>query len=365
MRARITADFVDGSVINDQLNKIEEATKAIDREFRSVDEAPTSEQFKEALILRLRGASKRPQKSFNGFIEAFISERAKLPNYSQSSIKVYKTTRNHYLSFTKGRMIEFKDIDLDHLNRFVSFLRRKDLGDNTVHKIMATLRAIFYEAAKKGLHQSPKFSLSDTKVTRRDSDSVYLNLEELTKLVNLDLSGNLRLARVRDLFLIGAYTGLRYSDFTNITSTNIRKLQKTEILTVTTQKTQDKLEIPLHPIVKRILTQYGGQPPKQISNQKLNTYMKEICQMLEMDELVRVRAYPAGKMKVFSIPKWELVSSHTARRSFATNAYKAGIDAISIMKITGHKQHNTFMKYIRVDKEENAVRMANHIFFSS
>jgi site-specific recombinase XerD len=363
MRARVTADFVDAQVINDQLNRIEEYVKVIDREFRTEEEPPSAEQFKKALNQKLQGVIKSPKNSFTAFIETFIIERAEMPNYSLASIKVYKTARNHYSKFTKGKTIDFKDVTLEHLNQFVSFLRRNDLGDNTVHKIMATLRAIFYEASKRGLHQNPKFSISDTKVTRRDSDTVYLNIDELIRIKNLDLSKNVRLSKVRDLFLIGAFTGLRFSDFTNITSSNIRKVDHKEILTITTQKTQDRLEIPLHPIVKTILNSNGGLPPKLISIQKLNTYLKEICQILGMNELVTIREYPAGKMKVSQVPKWELVSSHTARRSFATNAYKAGIDAISIMKITGHKQHTTFMKYIRVDKEENAVRMAGHAFF--
>ncbi len=363
MRVRETADFSNALAINDQLNRMEEYAKVVDREFRAKEDPPSGEQFKEALNQKLQGTTKAPKTSFSGFIETFISERAAMPNYSIASIKVYKTARNHYYRFTKGKTIEFKDIDLEHLNKFVSFLRKMELEDNTVHKILATLRAMFYEAAKRGFHPNPKFSISDTKVTRRDSDSVYLNMAELEKLQNLDLHSNTRLSRVRDLFLIGAYTGLRFSDFSNISSTNIREVDQEEIITVTTQKTQDRLEIPLHPVVKVILSKNGGVTPKQISIQKLNTYMKELCKMMSLDEVVTIREYPGGKMKVSQIPKWELVSSHTARRSFATNAYKAGIDAISIMKITGHKQYSTFMKYIRVDKEENAVRMAKHAFF--
>lgn len=363
MRARETADFIDALVINDQLNRLEEYAKVVDREFRSKEDPPSGEQFKEALNQKLQGTIKSSKTSFTGFMETFISERAGMPNFALASIKVYKTARNHYFRFAKGKTIEFKDVNLEHLNKLVSYLRRKDLGDNTVHKIMATLRAMFYEAAKRGLHQSPKFMISDMKVTRRDSDSVYLTVAELEKLQNLDLSSKPRLSRVRDLFLIGSFTGLRFSDFTGITSANIRVVDTKEILTITIQKTQDRLEIPLHPIVKAILTRYGGLPPKQISIQKLNTYMKEICQLLGMNELVTIRKYPGGQMKVSQVPKWELVSSHTARRSFATNAYKSGIDAISIMKITGHKQYSTFMKYIRVDKEENAVRMSQHAFF--
>lgn len=365
MRARTNADFLDAQFINDSLDRMEFHAKAIAKEFRSNENPPTAEQFKESLFQQLQGIRKTPINSFTNFIDTLITERSEMPNYSIASIKVYKTARNHYFRFTRGKTIEFKDVDLDHINKFVAFLRGKELGDNTVHKTLATLRSMFNEAAKRGLHKEASFLISDAKVTRRDSDNVYLSLDELKQLQQLDLSSNSRLSRVRDLFLIGAYTGLRFSDFTSISSNNIKKVDDIKILTITTQKTQDKLDIPLHPVVKSILSKYGGQPPNQISIQKLNDYIKELCQMTGMDQLVTIREYPAGKMKVSQLPKWELVSSHTARRSFATNAYKAGIDAIAIMKITGHKQHNTFMKYIRVDREENAIRLANHSFFNT
>jgi integrase len=181
-------------------------------------------------------------------------------------------------------------------------------------------------------------------------------------MTELDLGNDHRLARVRDLFLIGAYTGLRYSDFISLTPNNLIQLEGEEVFEVHTVKTNDQLYIPTHPIVLDILKHHGG-PPKPLSNQKLNKYLKELCRMIGLNETVTKRTYKGGVRREEHYKKWELVSSHTARRSFATNAYKEKMDAIAIMKITGHKQYDTFMKYIKVDKKENAVRMAGHPYF--
>jgi len=363
MRARATADFFDSQVINENLNRLEEHVKAIDREFRAKGEIPTVEEFKEAMRKSINGGQEASKSSFSAFVEAFIRERSAMPNYSPASIKVYKTARNHYFKYTRGKAVEFKDVTLDHLADFVTYLRKKGFGDNYVHKLLATLRAMLNDAQKRDIGKHTPFSIGSFKVTKRDSDTVYMNMEELTRLEHLDLSGNPKLARVRDLFLLGSFTGLRFSDFTKITPDHIKSVDGVEILSIAVTKTQDLVEIPFHPVVKKILVRNDGQPPQPISNQKMNTYLKELCQLLDMNELVTKREFPGGKMKVLQIPKWQLVSSHTARRSFATNAYKAGIDAISIMKITGQKQHSTFMKYIRVSKEENAVRVGRHAFF--
>jgi integrase len=162
----------------------------------------------------------------------------------------------------------------------------------------------------------------------------------------------------------GICTGLRYSDFTRLTQDNLKVIDGKEIFQLVAKKTKARLDVPCHPVVKRILDQNDGRPPKAISNQKMNDYLKDIGQLMELNDLVTKRIDPGGQVKVLEIPKWKLLSSHTARRSYATNAYKAGLDSLSIMKITGHTQHSTFMKYIRVTGEENAVRMADHKFYA-
>lgn len=363
MRARTGGRFLDGQIINDNLSRIEEAARTVDREFRVKGEKPTQEQFKAGLANKLAGGRPEAEMTFNDFLERFILERAALPNYSKATIQVYRTTQNHYLRFVRGRVIEFRDLTQEHLEQFVNDLRKRGLGDNTTHKFISTLRAIIREASRKGLTASPTFNIRDANLTRRESDSVYLNEKELATLKEIDLSGNERLAKVRDLFIIGAYTGLRFSDFTNIKPENIQTIDGNRILSIPVIKTQDRVEIPIHKFVDDIILKNEGYPPGKISSQKFNQYIKELCEQVGFTDAIVIRTFHGGQMKIASIPKYQLVSSHTARRSFATNAYKAGINNIAIMKITGHKQVTTFMKYIKISKIENAIELSNHSFF--
>ena len=156
--------------------------------------------------------------------------------------------------------------------------------------------------------------------------------------------------RVRDLFIVGAYTGLRFSDLTNIRPENIRN----GMISIEQHKTDGKVVIPCHKIVTSILNKYNGTLPRSVLNQKMNDYIKEVCQLVGLDELVTKSITKGGKRIINSHKKYEIISTHTARRSFATNAYKKGVPTITIMKITGHCTEKAFLKYIKLSKEEHA-----------
>jgi len=97
----------------------------------------------------------------------------------------------------------------------------------------------------------------------------------------------------------------------------------------------------------------------------MNRYLKELGEVAGIDEPVIITRTQGGEKVSETKRKFELISTHTARRSFATNAYKAGVPSLAIMTITGHKTEEAFMRYIQVSKEENAVLMAKHPFFNS
>lgn len=191
------------------------------------------------------------------------------------------------------------------------------------------------------------------KVLKEDSDSVYLNEEEITRLYNLDLSKTERLDKTRDLFIIGCWTGLRFGDLSQVNRDNI----KDDFLTVRTKKTDQKIVIPLHHLVKSTLEKYNYSLPRLISNQKLNDYLKEICEMAEINEDTVKSMTKGGKTSSTKNKKFDLITSHTARRSFATNQYLRGVPSRLIMMITGHKTETVFLKYIKVTAQEEAERL--------
>jgi integrase len=124
-----------------------------------------------------------------------------------------------------------------------------------------------------------------------------------------------------------------------------------------TQKTKEQVIIPTNPVILEIFDKYQQNPnklPKTISNQKFNDYIKEVCKLAGLTEKGRLTSKP-------DVMLWEVISSHTARRSFATNYYLQGFPTIDLMKITGHKTETAFLKYIRVSKLETAKRLNQHI----
>ena len=190
-----------------------------------------------------------------------------------------------------------------------------------------------------------------------------MNLEELERIRGLNLTQSPSLERVRDLFLIGCYTGLRYSDFIKIQPENITIEGNGQYLEMLTQKTSQRVVIPLKPIVLEILNKYEGSIPKPLSNQKMNQYLKVIGKEAGITNKILVIRTKAGIRSEKLVPKYELIRTHTCRKSFAANAFRSGLSTLSIMKITGHKTETQFFKYVRITEQENASNLINHEFF--
>jgi len=138
------------------------------------------------------------------------------------------------------------------------------------------------------------------------------------------------------------------------------------VIKITTAKTGETVIIPIHTVVKRIVDHYGGFPPS-ISNQKTNENLKTIMEIAGFDSDVIVTEYRGGKNKRTDIvkKKYELITTHTARRSFATNMYLSGdVPVHSIMKITGHRTERSFLTYIVLENREHTDIVGMSKFFT-
>jgi len=278
---------------------------------------------------------------------------------TESTLKKYGTCFYHLKQYSKqkGKTFDFADIDLEFYHAFTDYLINGcQLATNTVGKQIAILKGFLNEATERGINENRSFKSSRFKVVTEESEAVYLTEDELTKIFNTDFDNSPRLDRVRDLFLVGCWTGCRFSDFSTITPSQI----KAGMLHVEQEKTGNKVVIPLHPVVNSILGKYNGVLPEAPSNQKFNDYIKEVCELAGIDTSETLSITKGGKRISETKPKYQLVSSHTARRSFATNLYKDGFPSISIMAITGHKTEKAFLKYIKVTPEEHASLLQLH-----
>ncbi len=296
------------------------------------------------------------------FIDSFIKKSKDRTNektglkISNRTIQKYDTTLKVLKDFQKqyNRLIDFSTIDLDFYQDFKAYLTNDlKFATNTIGKYISTLKVFLNEAKEQGyiVYISKRF-----KGVSEESESIYLDENDLTKLYDHDFSKKPRLERVRDLFIVAAWTGLRFSDFTALKPQNF----KNDRIEIKQYKTKGKVIIYLHPMAKRILEKYDWKLPISISNQKFNKYIKDVAKDAELKSTVAKSITKGGMTVSQNYEKWELVSSHTARRSFATNLYKSGFPAISIMAITGHKTEKAFLSYIRVTPEEHALKLREH-----
>lgn len=258
------------------------------------------------------------------------------------------------------KKLSFDRINLDFYNDFIDYLtKEKKYTPNTIGKHIANVKLFMNEATERGYNTKFDYKSKRFKTTSETVESIYLTEPELLKIYNHDFSKNRKLEKTRDLFIIGCFTGLRFSDFSKLKIENI----KDEEINVRTQKTGERVVIPIHWTVKQILGKYTETQtglPRPISNQKMNEYLKEIGKAVELNENVFLTTTKGGVKVQTSIPKYDLMTTHTARRSFATNLFLNGFPPISIMKITGHKTEKSFMKYIKISQEENATLLRLH-----
>ncbi len=192
-------------------------------------------------------------------------------------------------------------------------------------------------------------------------DNIALNETELQALADLDLANHPYLDRVRDQFLLLAWTGCRDSDLGKLSSEYIINKDADDWFYLEQQKTGAKVMIPILPPIVPILEKYSYQPPKPISNQKVNDYVKEVARLAGFDteEVIRHTQQKEDSFEVGTVetrlPKWQAITAHTARRSFATNMYNREYPTLEIMAVTGHKTEAAFLSYIKV-KQEDHVR---------
>ncbi|MFZ6664868.1 phage integrase SAM-like domain-containing protein [Peijinzhouia sedimentorum] len=369
-QARLVKDFPQGKIFNQILDYIKESAKKclIDIE-KELQRPPTAKELKEEIIKAINPDAPQPNSEsatkpkfmelFARFIkESETGERLKDTGerFTQLTIKKYRTTETRLKEFGRKYFLDFDTIDQNFYKKFLQFLNKHNYKPNTIGKYIQVVKTFMKYATENGYNSNMSFQKSTFKVFSITGFSIYLNEEEIAELWSLDLSTDKRLEPIRDLFIVGCYTGLRYSDFSRLNEKHIED----GFFRIKTLKTAQPVIIPVHPIVEEIMTRNEGLP-KAISNQKTNQYLKEVTAMVpSLQQIIEVDQVEGGQKINRKIPKWQLVTTHTARRSFATNIYKQGLmTSFDIMQITGHKTEQAFLKYIKVTPEEAAKRLQN------
>ncbi|XVJ66861.1 MAG: site-specific integrase [Lacibacter sp.] len=371
-RAKQTSKFTEHPEFNRRLDNIAADIRNAFRNYKNENngEIPSPETFKEILNREIKKTAVKNEKKLTllNFFEEIIKrsrEGTRLHHKTSkpinaNTLKTYATTFKHLTEFQKlkRKEIDFQTVNLEFYSDYTEYLiKTLKLSTNTVGKHIQIIKMIMNEATETGDNTNLSFKGKRFITVREDSDNIYLTQSEIDELSELDLSNDIRLDRVRDLFLIGCYTGLRYSDY----STLEPKHFKNGFIEVKQSKTGHPVTIPMHQKVKGILAKYDGELPKSISNQKTNDYLKELASEATLLKVKVEKSITKGGAKVTEVyEKWELLTTHTARRSFATNQYLSGVPTVTIMAITGHKTEKSFLRYIKLSSNEHAKLLKMH-----
>ncbi|MHB8259919.1 MAG: phage integrase SAM-like domain-containing protein [Bacteroidia bacterium] len=359
-RARETKQFKQYPEFNSLLQKIED--KAFDAYRKLVTDSvvPTIDKLRVELKRKLLVGELSKKNDFILFIQDSIKNSTKRPN----TIMSYTNTLNHLIKFKEKykRELTFDTIDMAFYDQFMKYCLQKNYATNTIGNLIKIIKVFMNEAFDKKQTTNLEFKSRRFKKVDEESENIYLTEVELQKIYEQDLSKNGELDKIRDLFIIGCYTGLRFSDLFMISNENLT--DENTKLRIKTEKTGELVIIPLHKYIREILKKHDGVPQYKINNKAMNEGLRTLGELVGIKETVLISTTKGGVVETKPYKKHELISAHTARRSFATNAYLRDIPAISIMKITGHQSEKSFLKYIKISQQDNADKLINHPFFN-
>ncbi len=307
-----------------------------------------------------------------------LKHRQSVP-LSKSHIHVIAAVRNNVVKYeeTVKRRFALNDVDMDFQRGYVGWNIARGLSANTLNDYMHTIRLVMQAAYNSKLTKNDAFRNPCFVPQPKKVDNVVISVGQVEQMLAFDLTtpdialkvkairmrdhGNIRLPDVqlavlmkqliisRDAFAVGCLTGQRYSDYGRITKDMLVTLKDVSFIKLYQRKTGKKVFIPLDYRVLEILNRYGGEIPYQSRN-IFNRNIRIIGELLGWTGKVELN----GKERLF----YECLSSHTARRSFATNAFIAGIPISSILAVTGHSREEHLRRYLQLDIKERGMMAA-------
>ena len=327
--------------LDDVIKDCEKENKALHREFLKI-------RFEERFNHK---ETKKDDKGVVSAVQDFIDAKNMSMGQSDSWNQKYQNLKMklEYFQEHKGRTLIFTDINQDWLDEYCGFLRTinkkpfKPHNDNTLHRNINFLFTFLHWSAEK--YHKINLSRIKNQVKTFQPDDVFLTTEEVSLLEKIELHRD-SLNRARDLFLVGVYSGQRFSDYSVFEKADLQG----DMIIKRAEKTESDSFIPLHPKLKAILDKYEWNLPA-ISSQKFNKNIQEVCKIAEIDEPIKETVYRGTEKQIIYHSKYKMVASHTARRTFITLSSERGMPDHIIMKITGIKDPKTLLKYKKTSQK--------------
>ena len=377
-RVRVTQQNTEGNVINDRLDEWAKAAERTVNHFKKFKSVPTASEFLSRLDQERWGKRDLSSTMLVPYFDRYVERYTGVRTIGQ--IKHYKTCKKTFAEFEAfiGKPIRFDDVDMNFYHRFIAWFNTKGYSINYLGEKIKMLKIVLNEARDiDHLHTNSAYLAKGFVTPQSEADTIYLTEDELLQIYRADISPETvapimedkrphnvarkvaAMKKARDMFLIGAFTGLRFSDYSRLKPQSISD----GMIRSRNKKTGISTAVPVHWVVQEIIDNgYDFEHP--LFEQKLNDQIKDVARIAGIDEEVLISRNAGGRIVETAYKKYQLIASHTARRSFATNAYKAGIPTLAIMKVTGHKRESTFLRYIRISEKENAEMLKQSAFFS-
>lgn len=318
------------------------------------------------------GTGKQDLKSVLAYFEYFIDFYKK--NNSPHTGKPFScgTARSYghgasylkkYIEDRNLRSFTFNDIDRDFYYDFIDYGYERGYAKNHVGSMIQKLKTVIQYAFDEGIHENLEFRKKYFRKFREDVNHPYLNEGEIQQLIDMEISDR-HLDNVRDIFVIGCYTGLRVADLMSLLKNpRIELFNGRRHLHIVQQKTGRAVYIPLKQVIIDILNKRNGEFPPYVHMNVINADIKRLLKRCRVNEPYTIERTVGNKKVEITKPKYKLISCHSARRSFCTNAYNRGMPPHDIMVFSGHSSEKMVLLYIKSSAKERTKRAGEHPFF--
>ena len=332
------------TMFKEQQNAIERIILKLERTNRPIDKSTIVAQLNWVYDKKENNLS-APLQVYEIFIKIYGTGKA------DRTVKGYNTTLSHLMNFQKelSRDLSFSDFTAEFYQQFRSCI---NMNDNAFGFHIKNLKIFLNWANEKGYHDLLHFKKWKT-ITEDGKAQFFLRHNEIKKIASLELPD--RLERVRDLFLVACYTGLRYSDLSTLKPVHYQD----ETIIKTTEKTKTKVVIPVIPELKKILEKYWLQKKELpvITNQKGNEYLKEVGKRAELNRQFNYEQIKGSEIVSTTYEAWQMMTWHVARHSFITNCVQLGVSPKVVQKLVGHKTFKMMERYVQNDDAFNKIEL--------
>lgn len=290
-------------------------------------------------------------------MRSFIDSQKVERGWSAATVRRFGVLLN---KLTEAGFTYIWELSADGLQRYQSWLSGKHYTNAYFMKEIGVLKWFLRWCVDNGYTSDTTFERVTPHLKTPQKEVIHLTWEELMQFYNFDYGQYHTHGNVRDIFCLCAFTSLRFSDAIQLRWSHIQG----DTIRLTTQKTSDPLTIELNKysraIIERRRTMACGSPMvlPQISEQKCNTYLKEAAMLAQIDEPLRLVTFRGSERNEREVWKWEVVTTHCARRTFVVNSLWLGIPAEVIIKWTGHKNYEAMRPYIAIVDELRRTNMA-------